>query len=242
MGIFAKILKRNKKEEVVRLTAEEAFKLIKEAKEQNSDASLLDYFKANLVIAEKMKRTGQTAGLNRLRFIMGNVPKEAELVKRGYSKYVWKRKVDEVLDQSERDLKMIELEEFTRVLPEHVIKAIEDTNDLFTNYFIMYTDYTGKEERRIEQQERNRDPILWGSFIQEDQKTHDIFFSERMYPIADWKDEYCELTLDELCSEFDTENEKLVENLSVDNMHAEIEKRLNEYAIAESSEVYTNEN
>ncbi len=236
MGIFSKLLKNKKTANIEQITAEEAFRLIKEAKETNSDKSLFDYFKANLVIAEKMKRTGQTAGLNRLRFIMKNIPNEAELIKRGYNKYVWKRRVDEVLDQSERDLKMIELEEFTRVLPENVIKAIEDTNDLFTNYFVMYTDYTGKDERRIEQQDRNRDPILWGAFIQEDEKTHDIQFGERMYPIADWKDEYCDLTLDELCNEFDTDNEKLVETLTLEEFPNEITKRLNEYSISESSE------
>lgn len=241
MGIFTKFVKKNKNQEVVQITSEEAFKLIKEAKEKNSDSSLLEYFKANLVIAEKMKRAGQTAGLNRLRFIMGNVPKEVELIKRGYDKFVWKRKVDEVLDQSGRDLKMIELEEFTRVLPDDVIKAIEDTDDLFTNYFIMYTDYTGKDERRIAQEEKNKDPILWGAFIVEDEKTHDIYFGERMYPIADWKDEYCDLTLDELCSEFDTENEPLVEKLTLNNMQTEIEKRLNEYAISEASEISKDE-
>lgn len=241
MGIFSGILKRKKKEEITRLTAEEAFALIKKAKEENTEKSLVEYFKANIVIAEKMKRTGQTAGLNRLRFLMTTVPKEAELIKRGYNKFVWKRRVDEVLDQSERDLKMIELEEFTRVLPDHVIQAVEDTNDLFTNYFVMYTDYTGKEERRIEQEERNRDPILWGAFIEEDKKTSDILFGERMYPIADWKDDYCDLTLDELCSEFDTADEKLVETITIDTMPAELEKRLNELSIAEASEVLTNE-
>lgn len=55
-------------------------------------------------------------------------------------------------------------------------------------------DYTGREERKIEAQERNADPILFGSF--QDAKSQTVV--ERFYVLGDWEDEYCDLTLDKL--------------------------------------------
>lgn len=42
--------------------------------------------------------------------------------------------------------------------------------------------------------ERNRDPIVFGYF--EDSKSHEK--GERFYAIADWEDEYCDLTIEKL--------------------------------------------
>ena len=40
-----------------------------------------------------------------------------------------------------------------------------------------------------------KDPIIFGAFIQ---RGKDVLMSERLYYIADWIDEYCDLTLEKL--------------------------------------------
>ena len=54
-----------------------------------------------------------------------------------------------------------------------------------------------KETRRVQAERREKDPILFGTFQNEESK----FILDRFYYIADWVDEYCDLTLDKLINE-----------------------------------------
>lgn len=230
------LTKRGSKEEAQKLAPEEFFNLLKEQKEHNTELDLKKYFVSTMEIAERMRRTHQTEGLRRLNFLAKTTIKEVELVKLGYNEYIWKRKLDELLDDADTSIKICELEEFTRPLPEEAVKAIEETENIFSAFFVMFTDYTGREDRRRETEQRNKDPILFGAFVEEDDK-HNIDFGERMYPLYSWKDEYCELTLDELCAQYEelTGDKKLVEKLSIKNMHKQVEKRLAEFNIQKDS-------
>ena len=60
--------------------------------------------------------------------------------------------------------------------------------------YVVFTDYTHREERRVEAVKREKDPILFGTF--QDAATRTIV--ERFYFIGDWVDEYCDLTLDKM--------------------------------------------
>ncbi|MEN7436416.1 hypothetical protein AAGV27_14815 [Bacillus velezensis] len=64
-------------------------------------------------------------------------------------------------------------------------------------FYVVFTDYTGKVERQIEKERRDKDPILFGTFQDESSGT----LIERFYFIGDWEDEYCDLTLDKMISE-----------------------------------------
>lgn len=241
MSILSKLLQKRKKEmkksEPERLSPEEVFKMIKGQRKKLEENDLKNYVKNLLVLADRMKRTKQTEGLRRLNFLAKTSIKEAELIKRGYDDFIWKRKLDEVLDPADTSVKICELEEFTRVLPEEAVKIVEDTNDLFSAYFVMFTDYTGKEDRKRATIERNKDPILFGAFVEED-KSHNIDFGERMYPLYSWKDEYCELTLDELVSQYREEyNDELVEKLTLKDMAETVEKRLGEFNAVKEEDV-----
>lgn len=229
MSFITNLFKKEKETE--RLTPDEAFQLIKEQQEEIDEGNLVKYFNNVLSIAESMKRAGQTEGLRRLAFLAKTTVKEAELIKRGYKKIIWKRDLDEILEPSDTTVKICSLKDFTRTLPEKAIKIIEDTTDLFTDFFIMFNDYTGKETKRRKQIEKNKDPILFGAFIEEN--GNDIDFGERMYPLYSWKDKYCDLTLDELCSQYKEEyGEKLVHTLSIPKNVKEVEERFQEFSKA----------
>jgi len=87
------------------------------------------------------------------------------------------------------------LEDYTRIIPKNVIEKKKKVEDIFDE-FIVYHYYNQEvEEKREKKQEmseteraRMKDPILFGR----------VNGSNRLYFIADWEDEYCDLTFDEM--------------------------------------------
>ena len=84
------------------------------------------------------------------------------------------------------------IKNFTRVLPPEVAnkKALADSLMIFDNYVVFHydPDKAASAMTRAEEEEARKDPILFGV----------IKGSDRLYFIADWVDEYCDLTLREV--------------------------------------------
>lgn len=85
--------------------------------------------------------------------------------------------------------------EYTRVIPEKVLEKKKKTENLFDGYVIYHYWNEEAEKKREKKQKmsedeknRMRDPVLFG-VIRE---------SNRLYFIADWEDEYCDLSFEEL--------------------------------------------
>jgi hypothetical protein len=87
------------------------------------------------------------------------------------------------------------LKEYTRVVPEDVLAKKNKFDGCFDGY-VVYHYWEGKvEEKRAKEQkltpeekQKMRDPVLFG-IIRE---------SDRLYFIADWEDEFCDLKFDEI--------------------------------------------
>ena len=67
---------------------------------------------------------------------------------------------------------------------------------IFDELYVVFTDYTGKEERKVEKERRDKDPILFGVF------KNNAVVADRFYFLGDWVDEYCDLTLDKLIDQY----------------------------------------
>lgn len=85
--------------------------------------------------------------------------------------------------------------EFTRVIPKDVLDKKKKVEDCFDGYVIYhYWDESaekvreGKQKMTAQEKDKMRDPVLFG-VIKE---------STRLYFIADWEDEYCDLTFEEM--------------------------------------------
>ena len=63
--------------------------------------------------------------------------------------------------------------------------------------YVVFTDYTGEMERKVETHNRLKDPILFGSFFDVDSEV----IVERFYFLGDWVDDFCDLTLDKMVAE-----------------------------------------
>ena len=120
---------------------------------------------------------------------------ESVLFANGMYKAVSADKIVELAQGSKKALSLDYIQNYGRVIPTDVIKKKIEADKLhvFDNYVILHYDPDGKsyvatEKERKKEVERKKDPILFGV----------IMGSDKLYYIADWIDEYCDLTFDKL--------------------------------------------
>lgn len=153
--------------------------------------------------------TKQIDAAKKMIFHMETVEKEQKLLSMGINTFVYREDVEDYIDNVAKNVvKIIELEKYLRNLPQEAIEAVEKTQGLFTQYFVVFTDYTGKVEKQIKKEERRKDPILFGAFYDKDLNT----IVDRFYFLADWEDEHCDLTLDKMVNEMKKEQKREIRN------------------------------
>ena len=176
-------------------SAEECFAILKEKKQQITDEKILHIYDNCLELLNKYKITGQIKGMKKLLFHLECIEKEKEVIKMGINTFVYRDDIEDYIDNVSKDvIKIIELENYEREIPDEIVSVIEKVKDKFDKLYIVFTDYTGKVERRVEKEHRTPDPILFGTFQNEQTRT----VIERFYFLGDWIDEYCDLTLDKM--------------------------------------------
>ncbi|MCD3340325.1 hypothetical protein G8T81_14565, partial [Clostridium botulinum C/D] len=103
--------------------------------------------------------------------------------------FIYRDDVEEYIDNIAKDVvKLIELERYEREIPDEIVEVIKQTKGKFDQLYILFTDYTGKMERQVEKERREKDPILFGTF--QDEKSRAVI--DRFYFLGDWVDEYCD--------------------------------------------------
>ena len=153
-------------------------------------AEIAEHFKETVIQANVM---GQTALLEKLRDTMDVFRGEAHLISLGLKKYVTEAQVCDFYEKvgEDKNLKLTWIKNFNRIIPEDVYLAKKEVDDrkIFDNYVILHYDpqENGQEMTKAEK-EKKKDPILFGVFKN----------SRKLYFIADWKDEFCDLTLEEM--------------------------------------------
>ncbi|MGL5718385.1 MAG: hypothetical protein ACRCX2_35600 [Paraclostridium sp.] len=185
--------------EIKNMTPSEYFEAVK-AKISSMKTEDIDTQKqACLELATKYKITKQILALNKMLFVLESLDKELALNKLGFDKFVYRQDIEEFIDDiSGNPVKIIELENYEREIPDEIVENIVKTQDIFDVYYVLYTDYTGKSEKKIENKRRDKDPILFGAFKDDKKRT----MIDRFYFLGDWIDEYCDLTLDQMVAQF----------------------------------------
>ena len=87
------------------------------------------------------------------------------------------------------NLKLTYIKNFIKPIPKEVSDKRKESEDLcvFDNYVIMHYDYNNTASKDTKEEiEKKKDPILFGV----------ISGSNKLYYIADWIDDYCDLTLE----------------------------------------------
>ena len=194
------------------LAPQEYFNIIKERKHKVTEEDLVRIYSNCLELIQKYIKTGQVKAAKKLMFHLECLEREKEIIKAGVDTFIYRSDIEDYIDNVAKDVvKVIELENYERDIPEEVVEVIEKVKDKFTKMYVMFTDYTGKVERSVEKEKREKDPILFGTLQNEATRT----IIERFYYVADWVDEYCDLTLDRMVDEMATEGRYISHNISL---------------------------
>lgn len=164
------------------------FTLVK-ASSKESAAVYKDRVSKYLIALHNATNIGQTALQEEL--IRGLITNryESVLYAEGCYYAVTEEQIAKFASQCEKGLKLSYLKNFSRPIPQEIIDKVAKMNELevFDNYVILYYDPEGTVYKETAYEEaKRRDPIIFGV----------IAGSKKLYYVADWVDEYCDLTLD----------------------------------------------
>ena len=206
------------------LTPQQYFEQVKERKHNITDEELVKVYDNCLELLNKYKITGQKKGMRKLMFHLECIEKEREIVKIGINTFIYRDDIEEYIDTVAKDtVKIIELENYEREIPDEIVEVIAATKDKFDQLYVVFTDYTGKVERQIEKERRDKDPILFGTFQNQSNRT----VIDRFYYLGDWEDEYCDLTLDKMVNETEKAGKRnIVKTISTPSDIEELKEQL----------------
>ena len=180
-----------------KISPSQYFDYLKNAKNDITTEALKESYSVFLKLAEKYTKLGQKESLKKLCFLADTLKKEEKLIELGITTYIYKDVIEDYIENvADKTVKIIELSRYMREVPDELVETIEKSKDLFDEFYVVFTDYTGKEERKIEKERRDKDPILFGVF------KNNSNVADRFYFLGDWIDEYCDLTLDKMVEQY----------------------------------------
>lgn len=214
------------------ITPYEYFQNMKGKLQTMDDERLEKVYQNAIYLAERYNRTGQTKGLRKLKFHIESIVKEKQILDAGINKFVYRSDIEEYIqDVADKQVVILDLKSYERNLPDEIIEALEKVKDLFDEFYIVCTDYTGEMTRRVQQERREKDPILFGAFLDREKNA----INERFYYIGDWIDDYCDLTLDKMVAEMKEETGRNILNdmLPIPKTQEELQDQLNSLNLKE---------
>ena len=217
------------KKELSEITPSQYFDYLKNAKNTITLESLKNSYSAFMQLGEKYNKLGQVESLKKLCFLADTLKKEEKLIELGITTYVYKDTVEDYIENvADKTVKIVELSRYMREIPDELVEIIEKSKPLFDEFYVVFTDYTGKEERKVEKERRDNDPILFGVF----KNNNNV--SDRFYFLGDWVDEYCDLTLDKMIEKYHEKyGQSPVRTTEVPQTTDELIEVLNSYTINE---------
>lgn len=190
----------------INITPSEYFRYLKDMKADCTDGVILKSIEKTIGIMEQAKITNQTRLANMCATNLELLIKEQNAINHGYTEIINRADFDawvtDVMERNKSDssvlpISSIELSQYPRTIPDDVVEEIAKAKDIFDDMVVVFTDYTGEAERQVKKEKMDKDPILFGIFYTKTESGN-VMPSKRLYFIADWEDEYCDLTFDEL--------------------------------------------
>ena len=189
--LFYKLLNylKTPKSKVKTISIFEFFKGIETNLSKIENISEISSYYENALV--KAKKFGQKALQEQIENLINVVKDEIKLS--GEFKFVTEKQIIDLFEKTDKakNLKLTWIGNFGRIIPDNILEAklVADEKMVFDNYVILHYDPENNGEALTKQEiERKKDPILFGVFKN----------SRKLYYIGDWKDEYCDLTLDEM--------------------------------------------
>lgn len=189
------------KEDEKYMDALQFFSMVK-ASSKESVATYRDRVSDYLKSIHNAVTVGQTALVEDLLKGLVTNKYESVLFAEGLYYVINEEQMVEFVSQCEKGIKLDYVKNFTRPMPQDIVDKIAKINQLevFDNYVVLYYDPEGKVYKETAREEAKRkDPIIFGV----------IAGSTKLYYIADWVDEYCDLTLEKFIDAIGVKKEEL---------------------------------
>lgn len=185
------------------ITPAEYFDKVKSKMTDETPENIAALYDATMNKLKRYMITGQKVAAKDLYARCVYLERELQLIDRGVTKYVLRTDIDKYIDDiADECVCVIEMRNFDRPIPDDIIDVVAETMDIFDEFYVVFTDYTGEKRSKVAKERRDKDPILFGNiFI-------DGKLSPKMYFIGDWVDEYCDLTLDKMIEAIAKEEKK----------------------------------
>lgn len=159
-----------------------------------------------MIALKRANDMGQQALADKLTAELFNNKYESILFAEGFHFKITEEQVVEFIKKTEKGVQIAYVSNFIRPIPLEVIELKQKADKLlvFDNYCVMFYDPEEKSYKKTKEEEeaerrKKADPILFGM----------ISGSRNLYYVADWIDEYCNLTLDEFINVSGINLEKL---------------------------------
>ena len=150
---MAKVEDKNKGKEI---TPSQYFDYLKGAKQHITTEALKKSYDAFIKLAEKYQKLGQVESLKKLCFLADTLVKEEKLIELGINTFVYKDTIEDYIENvADKTVKIVELSRYMREIPDELVDTIEKSKELFDEFYVVFTDYTGKEERKVEKPQFN---------------------------------------------------------------------------------------
>ncbi len=157
-----------------------------------------DRIKSYKVLVQNAIDGGQKALEEKLLQEIELIGYESQLYGLGYTKVVTEEQLVRFVKLTKRGLRLDWIKNFTRVLPDDVLKKKKelDTHNIFDNWLILHYDPKSKgvsktEKEKQKERDDKKDPILFGV----------IKGSRKLYFVDDWIDESCDLQLKDIAKQ-----------------------------------------
>lgn len=215
------------------ITPSTYFDYVKGLKQKIDDEEIQLIIDQALVMIKKCKLTKQTAMAKELAHQVDLALRELEVARKGFDIYVDRKDIEEYIAKVEgKAIKIIELSRYTREIPDEVIDKLEVASELFDEIYIIFTDYTTEVTKKVAKERRDKDPILFGAFHDKDADSKNkIYVENKFFFIADWKEEKCDLTLEEIVRDVKGKSRKdITYKVSTPKDEEEIKKYLKSFS------------
>lgn len=169
------------------ITPSQYFENLKNAKQTITTDALKNSYSIFIKLAKKYGELGQTEfkteSLKKIDFLVDVLSKEEKLIDIGVTTFIYKDVIEDYIENiADKTVKIIEMSRYMRKIPDDLVEVVDKTKELFDEFYVVFTDYTGQEERKVEKERRDKDPILFGAF------KNGSNVSDRFYFLGDWVD------------------------------------------------------
>jgi hypothetical protein len=140
-------------------------------------------------VINRLERTKQDMALHEAKNAMYIAECENKMLAAGFNRYITEQDLIKFILKCKKGLVLDEIDYFRRFIPDPVVESIDlaESLQIFDNYYVLSFD-PDRADNPYYTEEEKEDPIVFGVVIN----------SDKLYYIADWIDEHCDLTYDKI--------------------------------------------